>query len=125
MPGKVKKFSWRLCHNSLPTRLNIKRKKVDLDTGCPMCNRVDEDGGHLFLKCKKVKQVWRTLMMEDVRLMLLTAPTANIMFELIWSLAEDRRTTAVILLWDWWTTRNKVNAGEKERSIQEVCHTIQ
>jgi hypothetical protein len=85
LPGKVKIFSWRLCQNSLPTRMNIKRKKVELDTRCPMCNRMDEDGGHLFLKCKKVKPIWRSLLIEDVRQLLLSAPTSATMFESIWS----------------------------------------
>ena len=38
-----------------------------LDTQCVMCIRVDEDGGHLFCKCKFVKHIWRELNLEDVR----------------------------------------------------------
>jgi hypothetical protein len=30
---------------------------------------------------------------------------------------------ALLLLWDWWTTRNKSNACELERSPQQVCHS--
>jgi hypothetical protein len=29
-----------------------------------------------------------------------------------------------MLLWDWWTTRNKANAGEKQRSTTEVSAVI-
>jgi hypothetical protein len=32
----------------------------------PMCACLDEDSGHLFLKCKSVKQVWRGLNLEEV-----------------------------------------------------------
>ena len=28
---------------------------------------MDEDGGHLFCKCKFVKHIWRELNLEDVR----------------------------------------------------------
>jgi hypothetical protein len=125
LPGKVKMFCWRLCHNSLPTRMNIKRKRVDLDTRCPMCNRADEDGGHLFLKCKHVKPVWRTLLLEDVREKLLYAPNSRAMFETIWSLPSDQQQLVLVLLWDWWTTRNKKNSEGKDRSAAEVCHAIQ
>lgn len=59
LPAKVRIFLWRLAHDSLPTRMNIKRKHVQLETLCPVCSRFDEDGGHIFLKCKFVKQVWR------------------------------------------------------------------
>jgi ribonuclease HI len=125
LPGKVRVFLWRLTHNSLPLRMNIKRKKVELDTRCPMCCRLDEDGGHLFFKCKRVKQVWRSMLMEDVRLQLAAAPDARLMMEGVWELTREKQNLAAILLWDWWTVRNKVNAGEMEKSTGEVCSMIQ
>jgi hypothetical protein len=91
LPGKVRIFLWRLCHNSLPTRMNIKRKRVELDTICPMCYRADEDGGHLFLKCKKVRQVWRELLMEDTRMMLLEAPNPKLMMESVFTLHKVKQ----------------------------------
>jgi hypothetical protein len=30
---------------------------MDLDTLCPMCKRLDEDGGHLFLRSKPVSRL--------------------------------------------------------------------
>ena len=125
LPGKVRIFLWRLTHNSLPLRLNIKRKKIELDTRCPICERLDEDGGHLFLKCKKVKKVWRQLLLEDVRIQLMAAPNSLVFMDSIWSLPKEKQELVCILLWDWWTTRNKVNAGEKERTVDEVCHIVQ
>ena len=125
LPGKIKVFIWRLCHNSLPTRMNIKRKCIDLDTRCPMCNRADEDGGHLFLKCKQVKPVWRSLLVEDIRLALLDAHNAMAVLEHILALTAERRDLVLTLLWDWWTTRNKMNAEEKTTSSAVVCHRIQ
>jgi hypothetical protein len=59
-------FMWRLAHNSHPVRASIARKGIKLDTLCPMCACLDEDSGHLFLKCKSVKQVWRGLNLEEV-----------------------------------------------------------
>jgi ribonuclease HI len=32
-----------------------------------MCSRLDEDCGHLFLKCMYVKECWRSLNLEDYR----------------------------------------------------------
>ena len=50
MQNKVKMFVWRVAHNSLQVKLNIARRGVDLDTRCPMCWRLDEDGGPLLSK---------------------------------------------------------------------------
>jgi hypothetical protein len=33
-------------------RNNLKRRKIKTETIYPMCTRFDEDGGHVFFKCK-------------------------------------------------------------------------
>ena len=65
-----------------------------------MCYRMDEDGGHLFLKCKKVRQVWRALLVEDVRLSLLNTQGPMAMLEQILELPEERKNLVLIMLWD-------------------------
>jgi len=54
-PRKMVHFMWRFSHNSLALRVNLKRRGMKLDTRCVLCRRYDEDGGHLFFKCKYVK----------------------------------------------------------------------
>jgi hypothetical protein len=51
--SKVKMFVCRLAHDSLAIRMKIHKLGIDLDTRWPVCNRLSEDGGHVFLKCKK------------------------------------------------------------------------
>ena len=59
--------------------MNIKRKIFELDTRC----QAAEDGGYLFLKCKKVNAVWDNFLVDDVRLTLLAAPNPILIFEMI------------------------------------------
>ena len=54
-PAKVHHFLWRFRHNSHPMHMNIERKGVELDTRCVVCKRYFEDAGHLFFRCKGVK----------------------------------------------------------------------
>jgi hypothetical protein len=124
LPGKVLIFLWRFTHNSLPTKLNIKRNMIELDTRCPMCWHLDEDGGHIFLRCKAVKQIWRALDCEDLRLSLCDCTNARQVTDHILSLPKEKRSLAIILLWDWWTSRNKANFGERMLSTDEVCVRI-
>jgi len=118
---KVRQFLWRLAHNSLPWRMNIKRRGIkDIDTRCPMCGRLDEDGGHLFLKCKMVKQCWVALNLEQVWLKLILAVSAKDMVRDILAMDEAVQRTVIMFLWCWWDARNKANAGEKMQSTDEV-----
>jgi hypothetical protein len=51
---KMKHFLHRLAQNSIALKLILKRRGIDVDTRCTVCMRLDEDGGHYFLKCKFV-----------------------------------------------------------------------
>jgi hypothetical protein len=86
--------------------MNIQRKRVELDTRCPMCYRLDEDGGHLFLKCKLVKQVWRAMFLEDIRLSLLNVATPTLVIEQILALPKEKGIQVFTMLWDWWTKKS-------------------
>lgn len=81
-PPKVHHFLWRLAHNSHPKYMNISRRGIELDTRCAVCGRLFEDGGHLFLKCKFVKQRWQALQMEELRMQLANCCSAREVLQL-------------------------------------------
>ena len=110
---KIQQFVWRLAHNSLPLKLNMKRRGIDCDTMCVCYRRLDEDGAHLFLRCKQVKKVWRSLQLEALRQTFCTYRNATALLDRILRLPEDKKTLVVCLLWKWWGWRNKMNAGIK------------
>lgn len=61
-------FTWRVKHESLALLTNLDKRGFKLEsTRCLFCGRADEDGAHLFIKCKVVKEVWRELAMERER----------------------------------------------------------
>jgi hypothetical protein len=96
---KGKQFLWRLAHNSLPFKLNIKRKGVkDVDTRCSVCNRLDEDGGHCFLKCKIVKKCWQALNIESVRVKLLEMTSPRDIVHFVLNLKGKEGATVTYLL---------------------------
>ena len=106
---KIKNFLWRMCHNTLAVtvRAILKRRGMKLDTRCCMCGWLDEDGAHLMLRCKEVKELWRELNLEDVRLDLIEeCSPIQIMIKIL-KLPEEQQMTVVTLLWLWWNERNK------------------
>jgi len=124
VPNKVKMFIWRFAHNSLPVRRNISRRGVKIDTVCPVCKRQDEDCGHLFFKCKGVRECWRLMGMENIRNALLHACSGKEVVQRIWDLNQELQFKVLILLWRWWSARNKANAEDKMASPGEVCSSV-
>jgi hypothetical protein len=58
IPNAEKNFLWRACHESLPTRQNLKWRNIIDDASCPFCNMEDETAIHILWQCPLAKDVW-------------------------------------------------------------------
>jgi hypothetical protein len=99
---------------------------MKFDTICPVCHRLDEDVAHIYLKCKEVKKLWPGLCMEDERTQLaMFKSSKEALEEFILSLSEKKMMTCIIVLWTWWTERNRIREGERGRTTKTLVHNIQ
>ena len=62
--------------------------------------------------------------MEEVRCLLLSAPTSKEFVRTILNLKDDQCLRVCIFLHKWWDTRNKANAGEQIPSCLEVAYVV-
>lgn len=51
VPNVEKNFLWKACHDILPTRVNLKTKKIVEDPSCPLCGREQETTVHILWQC--------------------------------------------------------------------------
>jgi hypothetical protein len=58
VPSPVKLFMWLACHNVLPTRSNLYRRKVVENFICPCCERFEETTLHALWACPAAQDVW-------------------------------------------------------------------
>jgi len=59
IPTKSSFFAWRLIRDRLPTKVNLRRRHVQVnDLLCPFCKNMEEDAGHLFFSCNKIAPLW-------------------------------------------------------------------
>jgi hypothetical protein len=119
-PPNVRQFLWRIAHDSIPHRCNIARKGIDIDPLCLVCGRLNEDGAHLFLKCKGVKQIWRNMGLEETRHALLLGEGPKGMLTQVFKLEQSKKITCIAVLWEWWKHRNKINAENAKLSCEGV-----
>ncbi|KAG2619858.1 hypothetical protein PVAP13_3NG139801 [Panicum virgatum] len=83
---------------------------MEMDTKCVLCNRLDEDGTHLFFKCKGAVKVWRALGMEQHRRILERKSSASDAMKYILGTQEREQMIIVTFLWLWWLERNRYAA---------------
>ncbi|GJT09776.1 RNA-directed DNA polymerase, eukaryota [Tanacetum coccineum] len=62
VPKKINVFAWRARLDRLPTRLNLIKRGVILDSDiCPICNSSTEDSSHIFFHCDMAKSILRKI----------------------------------------------------------------
>jgi hypothetical protein len=96
---------------------------MDIDIKCGVCNESFEDGGHLFLKCKRVRGVWQELGLDSERLNLISRASATGMMEMILQMKEPVRMRVIVLLWYWWL-ENRIREGEKSRDPSTIAFAV-
>ena len=57
-PLKIKKFLWRACHNILPTKQALMRRKILEDPIYERCKQAVTDSMHALWSCSKLDVVW-------------------------------------------------------------------
>jgi hypothetical protein len=58
IPNCEKNFLWRACHDILPTKASLHRRKVTTDDLCPICAREEETCFHILWSCPSARDVW-------------------------------------------------------------------
>lgn len=104
IPAKMKLHWWRISRNIIPVREVLRKRGVDLDIMCPLCDDHPETINHLFLECEKTREVWNICNLDRVR-----SVPGNLSLEAM-LLSQDSVTLAGIasLLWVLWRARNNV-----------------
>nr|GFB35488.1 RNA-directed DNA polymerase, eukaryota [Tanacetum cinerariifolium] len=62
VPIKVNVHAWKVKLDGLPTRLNISRRGIDIESIlCLMCGKAVESTSHIIFTCKMSKEIFRNI----------------------------------------------------------------
>ena len=118
VPGKIKHFLWRACSDSLPTKLNLWRRKITACPKCEACNSNPENTIHVLWDCEEIRVVWeRDFNWID------RGKVAKGSFVDLWELHKtrpDTRELFVVTAWHIWTRQNKKRLNQSKSPLQQV-----
>lgn len=106
LPGVVCTFLWRVCHHSLPTKVNIFHKQVVPDPNCPMCGLTPETTGHILWECPTSKAVWMDCRRRIQKLSILEDNGLRLIEQLLSKLDIDDFLFVACLARNLWLNRN-------------------
>ncbi|CAD6237159.1 unnamed protein product [Miscanthus lutarioriparius] len=61
VPPKVRVFWWRVLHNSLPSKFELKRRHVAKESFCEYCGDPEETLYHVAIQCPLARRFWAEL----------------------------------------------------------------
>jgi len=65
MMPKIKIFIWQMCHNALPVRGTLLRRRCRIDPQCPLCLDDIETIDRLFGGCSSTYPVWELAVQQQ------------------------------------------------------------
>lgn len=124
IPHKVRHFAWKACREALPTKVNLRRRKVLTDDSCEWCKEEPETVGHVLWSCLRAQEVW-----ECSKLVLSLDRRDDISFmDTLWQLllAEnvnlDSVSRLVMIAWKLWHSRNELHLNGVMKSGKELVY---
>jgi hypothetical protein len=86
---------------------------------------LNEDGAHLFFKCKTIAQVWIIASLEREIALLAGKNSARDVIKAVLAMKDDQKLKCRLTIWYCWTERNKIHDGERGRDASNLAHGIQ
>lgn len=116
IPGVVCTFLWRLCTNSLPTKVNLLKKNIVQDCLCPMCGIMVESSGHIIWDCDSSTAVRMDCPRKIQKLSNSVEDGLGWFASLMEKLDEDDLCLVSVLARSIWLRRNAVVFGGQPSS---------
>ncbi|XP_012845681.1 PREDICTED: uncharacterized protein LOC105965659 [Erythranthe guttata] len=120
LPPKIRMFLWRLGKNSIPTNVELYRRKIGLSPRCARCHKEEEeDALHILTTCQGMETIWRSPPFDKVSGPVITCAWQWIM-NLREQLCEEFFILAMVVAWQAWDRRNKELKGEEIMAVEAL-----
>ncbi|GKD26607.1 RNA-directed DNA polymerase, eukaryota, reverse transcriptase zinc-binding domain protein [Tanacetum coccineum] len=122
VPLKINIHAWKVTNDYLPTRLNLSRRGIDIESiVCPMCNSMVESSRHLFFSCEFSNQIMCKIMRWwELDYREINSYEAWVEWMLSIRLPSKLKKvfegTCYIVWWFIWIWRNQLLFGQDSRS---------
>ena len=108
IPPKVKNFIWRACLNILPTKINLKKKKITSDGFCPICESEAESIDHALWECPAANDVWLSSKLRVQKVPKYQGDFITLVLSLFDKVGEKDCKVVTMIMWYIWFNRNRV-----------------
>jgi ribonuclease HI len=126
IPPKVKIFTWKLSQDTLPTRKNKHKRRLEDDSICNICGNGIEDSFHAVVQCPQAHALQHSMHEHW------TLPDENFfgysgddwLLLLLQYMSAEQHDLVRLLFWRAWSVRNNIVHNSGPSSIQSSVHVL-
>lgn len=131
-PPKCKFFIWLALHDCCWTAQRRKKRNLQNDDLCALCDQESESIDHLLVSCVFARQIWSTLL-QKLGWAIVVPSTVDLSLADWWVSAHKRFTKAarkcfdsmvVLTSWCLWKERNRRTFDHQDRTVSELLALI-
>jgi hypothetical protein len=111
VPNAEKNFLWRACHDILPTKERLYKRKVTKDAICPICTVEVETSFHILWSCPSAIDVWNGSIKKFHKSSVDGPTFCGVVEEMVRLCDEDELRLFVSIARRIWFRRNEVVHG--------------
>ncbi|XP_035544595.1 uncharacterized protein LOC118347988 [Juglans regia] len=107
VPHKVKVFAWRACKDSLSTKANLIKRKLDIEGKCSFCQHPLEDLRHVLILCPSIYEFLRSrflVFQNGGQISSFLTAAMDILFKG----TSEELADFFLMVWAFWFRRNKM-----------------
>lgn len=131
VPKKVNIFVWRVTKGSIPVRVQLDRRGVDIPSLlCPMCNDCLESIDHVLVRCRISSMIWERVFKWwglDEQNIVDVNQVLTLKGRKAWKEDSRKRWEGVVwsTLYILWRHRNEVVFGKKKLNVEIMLSELQ
>jgi ribonuclease HI len=120
IPNSAKMFIWRACNKILPTKDNLRRRKIIEEDSCFLCCRAIETTHHILWDCPSSQDVWSPSGRKLQKIHSGGENFCELIETLMERLMKNELELFVMIVKGIWKRRNGVMHGEQFKHPGEV-----
>ena len=116
--NKVRNFLWRACHNAIPVKQNLWKRKILTEDLCEHCHLTSETVCHALWKCSKIDEVQEGLHGFEFR-QLQNFQSFKDLIAFVHAEEENLELMAMVMQ-TIWHRRNQIKVSSRDFPISQV-----
>ncbi len=120
IPKKCQMFAWKASREALPTKLNLYKRHIPVDSMCEICGEIEEDAIHALWNCKQIQSVWDNEMWTQSFRSTPAVDFADLLSKVLHVGRSSDPETFIVICWALWQRRNKLRIHQEVEPINQV-----